>query len=883
MPFLKKIFLSSFLITSLIINSQEINRPKIGLCLSGGGAKGLAHIGLLKLIDSLGIKIDYITANSMGSVVGGLYAAGYTGKQIDSIAHTIDWDLLLNQYIPMNEIYADEKEEYGKYIGEIPIKKGRMQLTGFIEGQELLNLLMRLTQHVNQITDFNKLPIPFKCMAVDIVNVKPIILDHGSLAMSMRASMSIPTVFKPVKIDSLLLVDGGLMVNFPVHQLKNMGADFIIGSYTGGRLMDANEMNTIDKLLIQSNSFYGISKAKDDIALCDIFNSLTDSMKQYSAGDFKKSNRIIEAGNVIALTILPQLVKLADNQKASGVVYKKPNLIQSKRFYKVNDIIIEPTCDAKMTKFITQRITFKAGDSISTEDLEKTVKKIYGTRNFFKVYYILEPQPNGSYIVKLKIEQDVKFRFKGALHFDTELGSGFIFNLTARNWLGKGSRLFASVDLAESPKFRIDYKKYIAQSDLSFNTCFLVEKSPLQFVDPKGQISATESYIDLYRRFNVGLNYNIAIPASIYIGVIGEITRLSPQFPANINPPNEHKGDRIDVQKNITSHTSGLLGQFKFNTFNRFVFPSKGMEIFVENKLVLIPLDGNAGSTITIDSTYNTTTYQLNRHEVQYSQATLSKPCDRLFIKGTNLLPVTSRISLLSSFNMGFIYLNVMTFDTSLFHLKYTQYSYEGGTLNDMFFVGGVQQRSRPNFIPLWGVKDGNLTANNFVSLRLGMQCEVLHKLFITPALDYYYTSSSSSSSSYSIYDSNTSTSVSGSTSLNTSSNPVVFFKNILNTNLFKDGYTHFSNTSNVASASFSSTSPAPKGNYSDYSSNSYITTDGTSTYVTTSSSAYSSSAILTYGINIGYKSPIGPINFNVSKNSADTYWRVYFSVGYRF
>ena len=335
MDFKKCICLLLIITGSLNLVAQENKTQKIGLCLSGGGAKGLAHIGLLKQIDSLGIKIDYITGTSMGSVVGGLYAAGYTGYQIDSIAHTIDWDLLLNQYVPMNDIYIDEKDEYGRYLGEIPIKKGKLVVTGFIEGQELLNTLMRLTKHVNQINDFNELPIPFKCMAVDIVNVTPVVMDHGSLAIAMRSSMSIPTVFKPVKVDGRLLVDGGVMVNFPVKQLKEMGADIIIGSYTGGRLMTENEMNTFNKLLVQSSSFYGINKSKDEILLCDVFSNLTDSMKQFSAGDFKKSLRIIEAGDVLSHNALPQLIKLANKQKSNGIIYEKKKLIQPSDFFKV--------------------------------------------------------------------------------------------------------------------------------------------------------------------------------------------------------------------------------------------------------------------------------------------------------------------------------------------------------------------------------------------------------------------------------------------------------------------------------------------------------------------------------------------------------------------
>ncbi len=850
-----------FSIAILKLNAQENNQPKVGLCLSSGGAKGLAHIGLLKLIDSLGIKIDYITGCSMGSVVGGLYAAGYTGKQIDSIAHAADWTFLLNQNVPMDKIYLDEKDEYTRYIGELTFYRRKPQITGLIEGQELLNLLTRLTKHVNHISDFNHLPIPFKCMGSDIENISPVILDSGSLAIAMRASMAIPSIFKPVKIDDKLLVDGGLLVNFPVRQLKDMGADFIIGSYTGGRLMEAKEMNTVDKLLLQSSIFYGIVESKEDIALCNIFNNLTEDMTPFGAGDFAQADKIIEEGNALAYNVLPQLIKLAEKQKASGIAYQKPNLVQHENFFKVENIFVDTLYSEQMNKFIRHRITFEKGDSISTDDLEKTVKKIYATRMFFKTYYLLEPLQNGNYNVRIKVEQDNKFRIKGALHYDTELGSGFIFNVTARNWLGKGSRLFATVDLAESLKCRIHYRKYIAQSNLSFNAEFQRQKSPLEFEDVSK--SASGIYWDFYRSFNTGFNYNIAIPVSIYFGAIGEKTKLMPKYNSDIDA---YKPGNYYRTQYIKSDVYGFVGQFRYNTLNRFVFPNKGTEILIENKISLISLDSYADSIITVD-TARDANFNYTQYRKLSSSAYLHSPYDRLFIKVANLLPVSRKISILSGINMGFNYMDVMKFDTSLIHIKYDYYAKKEVPLGDNFFNGGVEQRSRPNFIPLWGVKDGNAPFENFASARLGVQWEAFHKLFITPTVNYFYTSSSSHSSSYSYYSPDTSYSVDN--YVITSSNPKYFFKNLTQTSL-KRGYDYYYNSS-------SSTI-----NYDEFgnivsSSNSY------------SNTYYSSSAILTYGLNIGYKSLIGPINFNVSKMYSynDKYWyktlRFYFSIGYRF
>ncbi len=194
----------------------------------------------------------------------------------------------------------------------------------------------------------------------------------------------------------------------------------------------------------------------------------------------------------------------------------------------MEDIVIEPAYDRETTKFIMNRVSFKAGDSIDFRDLEKTVRKIYGTRNFVKVYYILEPQKNGNYIVKLKAEQDVKFRLKGALHYDSELGASFVFNANARNWLRKGEVISATLDLAELPKWRIQYKKYKKQSNSSFNVELFREQTIQTTRDNNGR--PTADFKNTYRSFNMGRNFNLGIPASFYFGFIAELSEFRPKY-----------------------------------------------------------------------------------------------------------------------------------------------------------------------------------------------------------------------------------------------------------------------------------------------------------------------------------------------------------------
>lgn len=201
------------------LGQEQASRPKIGLVLSGGGAKGLAHIGVLRAMEKAGLTPDYITGTSMGSIVGALYAIGYSSDDIEEIVAKLDWDAVLSNKITLNQITFEEKAYYGRYVAELPVKGINVGLPrGLIEGQKLSDYLSRLTRSAHDIEDFSDLPIPFACVAADIATGEPVVLNKGSLPEAIRASMAIPTLFTPVEIDGRLLVDGGLIRNFPVQE-----------------------------------------------------------------------------------------------------------------------------------------------------------------------------------------------------------------------------------------------------------------------------------------------------------------------------------------------------------------------------------------------------------------------------------------------------------------------------------------------------------------------------------------------------------------------------------------------------------------------------------------------------------------------------------------
>ena len=191
-------------------DSLTPKRPKIGLVLSGGGAKGFAHIGVLKVLEKEGIPIDYIGGTSMGAVIGALYATGYSATQIDSIFKTTDFDALLSDYIPRNSKSFYEKRNDELYAISLPFKKLHIGIpSGLSKGIYNYNLLNKLLYHALEVHDFTQLPIPFYCMASNIETGKEVVLDHGYLPQVLLASGAFPSLFSPVEIDGNLLVDGG--------------------------------------------------------------------------------------------------------------------------------------------------------------------------------------------------------------------------------------------------------------------------------------------------------------------------------------------------------------------------------------------------------------------------------------------------------------------------------------------------------------------------------------------------------------------------------------------------------------------------------------------------------------------------------------------------
>ena len=215
-------------------SAPQPQRKKVGLVLSGGGAKGVAHIGVLKVLEEAGIPIDYIAGNSMGAIVGGLYAIGYSPQALDSLVRTQNWVGLLADKITRDNLLFTEKEVRDKALFTIPFDRERFHIsTGILSGSSVMDMLSELARDYHDVASFDSLPIPFACIAYDLISGDEVVMREGSLPVAIRASMSIPGAFSTVERNGQILIDGGVINNFPANVVREMGADIIIGVNVG--------------------------------------------------------------------------------------------------------------------------------------------------------------------------------------------------------------------------------------------------------------------------------------------------------------------------------------------------------------------------------------------------------------------------------------------------------------------------------------------------------------------------------------------------------------------------------------------------------------------------------------------------------------------------
>ena len=370
--------------TNRSIANQEDKR--IGLVLSGGTAKGLAHIGILKVLDEEKVPIEYVTGTSMGSIIGGMYSVGYTPDEIEEIAVSMDWMSLFNDKIERKDKGAVRNSIEDKNSTVIPIKNFMPKLpSGVVGGKTASQRLNELFYGALGVEDFKKFPRKFAAVATDLESGEGVMIDKGSIATAVRESLSIPSVFAPIRDGKRLYIDGGVVRNLPVQDVKVLGADYTIGVNVGDGFTkrDESKMNLID-VISDATTIAGRQEVERQIRMLDLY--MKPDLEKFEAYDFLKVKDIIAAGEAVARANINEIRKLSNPELYEKLEEKRKEFRQTwKDEYNITGIVIDG--NKKYTRAYFDKFFPKKLGTLTRLDMEKIVNNIYQNGDFTTVYY----------------------------------------------------------------------------------------------------------------------------------------------------------------------------------------------------------------------------------------------------------------------------------------------------------------------------------------------------------------------------------------------------------------------------------------------------------------------------------------------------------------
>ena len=527
---MKRLFTAVFVLmvcaANLFAAGEDLSgakRPKVALVLCGGGAKGAAHIGAIKVLEEVNMPVDMVVGTSIGGLVGGMYAMGYNAAEMDSIVAGCDWKYLLsdNSYSRRDESFT-EKVLDSKYILKIPFYSVNPDVkdspvsrlpAGLISGQNVLNLLTGISMGYQERMDFSNLPIPFACVAADLSTGKQVVLDKGELPLCMRATMAIPGVFAPVEIDGKVLVDGGIINNFPVDVAKSMGADIIIGVDIKNDYPGPENLKSMPQVFAQMIALMGNESYQRNLKEVDIL--IKPDVSNYSTYSFNKPAiaQLTKNGYAAAKEKYAELQDLA-NKLNTLALADTPQTVR-----KATDVVRDTFCfrsvemngvPEKNRHWLRRLSGLKPDVKLTGADINRGISILMGTRAFSSVTYNI--QNKGTLDEKLIVnivDGPTNVLALGA-RYDSEEAAGILLHLGVNEYGLLGSKLGFTGRLSYNPYGEFDYSytsKDFPKIEFKYRTGSMdmnIYKSTenqnnLSFVYQLGEINLSNIYL---RNFN---------------------------------------------------------------------------------------------------------------------------------------------------------------------------------------------------------------------------------------------------------------------------------------------------------------------------------------------------------------------------------------------
>ena len=449
---------------------------KVGLVLCGGGAKGAAHIGVLKKLEEVGIRPDLIVGTSMGALVGGMYAMGYSASQLDSIVSNADWDFLLSDGTKRTDASFAKKKNDDIYLMNIPFYSVSKKLKnaeeasimnslpgGFISGNNVLNLLNGLAIGYQDSINFNKLPIPFACIATDLSTGEELVIKEGRLPLALRASMAIPGYFSPVEINGKVLVDGGVVNNFPVDVAREMGANVIIGVDVQTDLYGPEQLKSIDAVLFQLIGLLGNEKFKENKEHVDIY--MKPDVTQFGTLSFTKEaiSTLVENGYKAADSCDNTLKNLASNLRRTRHNFGRELTNKAQEIYnssfKVGKITFKGV-DNHEKDILKDMAGLKDSSVITGAQINKAISLFSGTKAFSgATYHLSLPKRKGQEwsLLEFNLTKGPTNVFSIGARYDTEEAAAILLHLGINQYNFSGPKFDFTARLSYNPYIKLGF------------------------------------------------------------------------------------------------------------------------------------------------------------------------------------------------------------------------------------------------------------------------------------------------------------------------------------------------------------------------------------------------------------------------------------------
>lgn len=515
------------------MDSIRSTRPTVALVLSGGGAKGAAQIGVLKYLESINMPVDMVLGTSMGGLIGGIYALGYSADQIDSIIRTVDWTRAMSDAVPREYISYAESKYREKYLLSIPFyydtayykvlledemkyvdtkrhdelislgadtEKSKNLLksnllgslpSGYIFGQNVYNLINGLSVGYQDSISFSSLPIPFSCVATEMVSGTAKYWHSGYFSTAMRSTMSIPGIFAPVKVDGMVLVDGGMRDNYPTALARSLGADIVIGVEVSTDRKQYDEINNIGDIISQGIDMLGRSVYEYNMTLADV--NIHPDLPEYDMMSFDSESidRIIHRGYVAAYQNEARLMAVKARVGEDSLrLHNRKAIDINMRPVVVAGVDIRGVSEREKA-ILMRRIDIEPGDSVSRADVDHIVAGIFGTQCYDYVTYEMEGSCEPFNLV-INCKPGPVHQLGVGLRLDSEELVSVLLNVGLNAHRLQGSKYDFTGRISVNPYFRFHYS-YDAPKTPTLNAAAYVRWTDLNFL----------SFLDMSReRFN---------------------------------------------------------------------------------------------------------------------------------------------------------------------------------------------------------------------------------------------------------------------------------------------------------------------------------------------------------------------------------------------